>query len=58
MEKKIYNLFEDMIKLWRMAEETVINDRGTSDDYDLLEEEETRLRQRLDTILNKLNNKK
>ena len=28
MEKKIYNLFEDMIKLWRMAEETVINDRG------------------------------
>ena len=58
MEKEISNLFEDVIKLWRMAEETVINDRGTLDDYDLLEEEETRLRQRLDTILNKLNNKK
>lgn len=56
MKKEISNLFEDMIKLWKMTEETVINDRGTSDDYDLLEEEETRLRQRLDNILNKLNN--
>lgn len=55
MEKEISNLFEDMIKLWKMAEETVINDRGTLDDYDLLEEEETKLRQRLDNILNKLN---
>ena len=39
MEKELSNLFEDVIKLWKIAEETVINDRGTLDDYDLLEEE-------------------
>ena len=50
MKKEILNLFEDIIKLWRNAEETVINDRGTLDDYDLLDEEEFRLRQKLDTI--------
>ena len=55
MEKELSNLFEDVIKLWKIAEETVINDRGTLDDYDLIEEEETKLRQRLDNILNKLN---
>mgnify|MGYP006998455261 CR=1 FL=1 len=37
MEKELSNLFEDVIKLWKIAEETVINDRGTLDDYDLLE---------------------
>jgi len=55
LKKEILDLFEDVIKLWKMAEETVINDRGTLDDYNLLEEEEIQLRQRLNNILNKLN---
>lgn len=51
MEDAIIELFEDLIKQWKMCEETVINDRGTLEDYELLENEEAEFREKLKNIL-------
>lgn len=51
MVDEIKKLFEELIERWELAEETVINDRGTLEDYDLLEEEEKIFRNKLNYIL-------
>lgn len=54
MIEELKELFEELIERWELAEETVINDRGNLEDYDLLEEEEKIFRNKLETILSNL----
>lgn len=49
--EELKELFEELIERWELAEETVINDRGTLEDYNFLEEEEKIFRNKLENIL-------
>lgn len=51
MIDEIKELFNELVERWELAEETVINDRGTLEDYNLLEEEEKMYRKKLENIL-------
>ena len=54
MKNEILNLFMELLKEWEIAEEVVINDRGSIDDYDILDIRKKEYINKINELLSKI----
>ena len=54
MKTEILNLFMELLEEWEIAEEVVINDRGSIDDYDILDIRKKEYINKINELLSKI----
>ena len=54
MKNEILNLFMELLKEWEIAEEVVINDRGSIDDYNILDIRKKEYINKINELLSKI----
>ena len=54
MKTEILNLFMELLEEWEIAEEVVINDRGSIDDYDILDIRKKEYIKKINELLSKI----
>ena len=54
MKNEILNLFMELLKEWEIAEDVVINDRGSIDDYDILDIRKKEYINKINELLSKI----